>query len=162
LCADCGLIGLFPLDSELDLSGLPPREQGRAIYAANIGLMRSADLAIANLTPFRGPGADVGTALEVGFMVALGRPVLAYSNSAESYRARLQRYFGDRLQRRPDGVLVDPLGLAVEEFDMLDNLMLHGALNEGELFLHRAAPGEEYTDLAAFEECLKAACRLLP
>ena len=43
--------------------------------------MRSCDAAVANLTPFRGVSADAGTAFEVGFMRALGRPVLGYTNT---------------------------------------------------------------------------------
>lgn len=160
LCADYGLFGVFPLDGAVDLEGLPPRQQGRQIYAADVGLMRSCDVVIANLTPFRGPSADVGTAFELGFMTALGRTALAYSNSPRSYRARLEAHFDGRLGRRDDGQLADPQGLAVEDFDMVDNLMLGGALGEGDLFLHQAAPGMEFADLTAFELCVRAARRL--
>jgi nucleoside 2-deoxyribosyltransferase len=161
LCADLGLSGVFPLDAEIDLAGLAPREQGRAIYQADVGLMRRCDLIVANLTPFRGPSADVGTVFELGFMTALGKPVFAYSNSAQSFTSRLAATSPGGLHRRADGQLADDQGLAVEEFDMLDNLMLHGALAEGDLFLHQAAEGEELTDLTAFEACLKAARRLI-
>lgn len=157
ICAAHGLLGVFPLDGGLDLSDMQPRQQGRAIYGANVGLIRSCDLLIANLTPFRGPSADVGTAFELGFMAALGRPVLAYSNSAQSFRTRLAAHFHGDLRRRADGQLAAPDGLAVEDFDMLDNLMLHGALEEGGLFLQHAAPGQELTDLSAFCEAVKAA-----
>jgi nucleoside 2-deoxyribosyltransferase len=160
LCADHGLSGIFPLDGGLDLSGMQPREQGRAIYAANLRLIRSCDAMIANITPFRGPSADVGTAFEMGVMAALGRPLFANSNSPQSFRQRLEGHF--RLHRRPDGMLADPDNLAIEEFDMVDNLMLHGPLGEGDLFLHRAAEGEEFTDLTAFEQAVRAVARLRP
>ena len=46
--------------------------------------MRSCQLCIANLTPFRGVSMDSGTAYEVGFMRALGRPVLGTAESVET------------------------------------------------------------------------------
>ena len=52
------------------------------ISAGNEELIRSCRLLIANLTPFRGPSADVGTAYEIGFARALKLPVYAYSNVA--------------------------------------------------------------------------------
>ncbi|HLN23719.1 MAG TPA: nucleoside 2-deoxyribosyltransferase [Patescibacteria group bacterium] len=161
LCADHGLTGVYPLDNQLDLAGLSPRDQGRAIYRANLALIRSCDVMIANITPFRGPSADVGTAFEMGAMAALGRPVLAYSNSAQSFARRVEAHFSGRVHRRADGMLADSQGLAIEEFDMVDNLMLHGALEEGELFLHAAAPGMEFTDLTAFEDCVRVAARMV-
>ena len=128
------------------------------IYRADERLMRQCDLIIANLTPFRGPSADVGTAFELGFMTALGKPAFAYSNCAKSFTARLAGLHA--LHRRADGQLADEQGLAIEDFDMFDNLMLHGALGEGDLFLHQAAEGQELTDLTAFQACLTAARRL--
>ena len=53
--------------------------------------MRTCDLLIANLTPFRGVSTDAGTAFEVGFMRALGRPVLGYTNTIADYRERTER-----------------------------------------------------------------------
>ncbi|MFA7431885.1 MAG: nucleoside 2-deoxyribosyltransferase, partial [Rhodospirillaceae bacterium] len=50
ICARHGLTGVFPLDNVLDLSGLSPPEAGRAIFRANVALMRAADAVIANLT----------------------------------------------------------------------------------------------------------------
>lgn len=161
ICARHGLTGLFPLDTALSVDGLEPRQRGRAIYAANLRLIRSADAMIANLTPFRGPSADVGTAFEMGVMAALGRPVLAYSNSAKSFAHRVADHVAGRTHRRADGLLADPQGMAIEEFDMVDNLMLHGALPEGDLFLHAAAPGAELVDLTAFEDAVRAAARLI-
>ena len=45
-------------------------------------VMQDCDAMIVNLTPFRGPIADVGSAYEMGFMRALGRSIFAYSNMA--------------------------------------------------------------------------------
>lgn len=157
VCAQFNLTGVFPLDQNLTLDGLEPRRQGRVIYQSNIDLIRSCDLLIANLTPFRGPSADVGTAFELGFMAALGRPVLGYSNAAQSFRSRTESHYGHATHHRDDGQLAGPDDLAIEDFDMADNLMLHGALPEGGLFLHHATPSELYSDLTAFRQAVRAA-----
>jgi nucleoside 2-deoxyribosyltransferase len=108
MCAQHGLEGVFPLDAQLNLSGLPKPEQARRISEANEGLMRSCAGLIANLTPFRGVSMDAGTAFEVGFMRALGRPVLGYTNVVADYRARAEVYRsasrdrGLRRRREPD------------------------------------------------------------
>lgn len=162
LCEAVGLIGIFPLDGDVDLAGLSPRDRGRAIYRADVDMMKRCDLIIANLTPFRGPSADVGTAFELGYMTALGRPAFAYSNCAKPFAARLSALDPAGPHMRADGQLADARDIAIEDFDMADNLMLHGALGEGELFLHQALPGRELTDLTAFGACLRAARRLFP
>ena len=36
-------------------------------------MMDAADAIIANLTPFRGPGADAGTVYELGYMAGRGK-----------------------------------------------------------------------------------------
>lgn len=118
LCAEYGLQGHFPLDTELDLSGLSPYEAGIAIYRANIHLMDSADLLIANMTPFRGPSMDVGTAFEMGYMTARGKPVWGYTLDGRLYRDRVHQ----------PTLATDKNGDMVEQFDMAENLMMIGAI----------------------------------
>ena len=75
LCRARGFIGLYPLDGDVP-SFLHPLEAARVIYMANIEAIRAADFVMANLNDFRGPGEpDSGTAFEVGFAAALGKPV---------------------------------------------------------------------------------------
>src|SRR6476659_10126327 len=112
LAAEAGLEGAFPLDSQLDLAHLPPAKQARAISLANEGLMRSCDGIVANLTPFRGVSMDSGTAFEVGFMQALGRPMAGYTNVTPDYAARA-RAFRARGPLAMDGDLAD---LEIEDF----------------------------------------------
>lgn len=159
ICARHGLTGLFPLDNVLDLAGLSPPDAGRAIFRANVALMRAADAVIANLTPFRGPGCDPGTAFEVGFMHALGKPVFAYANTALSHADRVAAFYGGTLERRADGRLVDPEGLEVEDFGLTDNLMLDGAALDSGLFVTgQVDPVDSLTDLSLFSRCvIKAA-----
>jgi nucleoside 2-deoxyribosyltransferase len=140
---------------------IPPSEtkagMGLAISQVNEGMMRAADAVIANLTPFRGIAADVGTAFEVGFMCAQGKLVYAYTNVAEPHYARCSAYYGGRIHQTPDGRHRGPDGISIEDFDMADNLMLDGgiAARGGALVIGNAHPDRLYTDLAAFEECLR-------
>ena len=72
-----GVTGLYPLDNRVDLAAPDASLQ---IFRANEAMMAVADTIIANLTPFRGPGADPGTVYELGDMAARGKFCLAYSN----------------------------------------------------------------------------------
>jgi nucleoside 2-deoxyribosyltransferase len=159
LAREAGFEGLFPLDQQLDLAGLPRLEQARRISLANEALMRSADLLIANLTPFRGVSMDAGTAFEVGFMRALGRPVLGYTNVAGDYRRRAEAF---RRRGIPTGDSDAP-GVEIEDFGMAENLMIAVAILEsgGTVVEGAAAAGAEMTDLAAFGQSLGEARRLL-
>jgi nucleoside deoxyribosyltransferase len=59
-------------------AGLSGPDTAQWIYEANVALIRRADIVMANLDDFRGPGEpDSGTAFEVGFAVALQKPVWA-------------------------------------------------------------------------------------
>jgi nucleoside 2-deoxyribosyltransferase len=152
LCARHGIQGCFPLDNETDLAGLSGRDAALAIYRANIRLIESCDLLIANLTPFRGVSADPGTVFELGYMTALGRPVAAYSLDDRSY---LDRVCGAGLGDADTAT--DPDGQMIEDFGLSDNLMLGGALASGaDHFVLQAGDPRRIEDhLVAFEACLK-------
>ena len=140
------------------------RARGVAISRVNEGMMREADLIVANLTPFRGISADVGTVFELGFMAGLGRPVYAYSNSDRGYFERaLHDYYGGASVKRPDGATAGPDGMSIEDFDMADNLMLDGGIeSRGGVFVRRSVPEiERSTSLEAFEACLAIAAQRL-
>lgn len=121
LCSALGLEGVYPMDAGLDLSQYSKQAGARAIYEANIRLIRSCDGIIADMQPFRGPGMDGGTAFEMGFAKALGLPVVGYG-STDMYLERTRQFYG-RLQR-VDAHDVDNAGLTVEDFDLPDNLMM--------------------------------------
>lgn len=121
-CAAVGLEGLFPLDASLSPGpGEPPQAFAARIRAANLDLIRSAQGVIANVSPFRGPSADDGTAYEMGFATALGLPVFPWSDDVrpllERTRVRLP------LTRDADGWR-DAETMLVEEFGLPVNLML--------------------------------------
>lgn len=159
LAAGFGFEGVFPLDASLDLNRLSKREQARLISTSNEDLMRSCDALIANLTPFRGASADSGTAFEVGFMRALARPVLGYTNCPDDYVPRAEAV--RRLPPLPfdaDGPAVE-----IESFDLAENLMIEIAIEASgsRLFRHAAPTSQRMTDLTAFRLCLDEARRLL-
>lgn len=130
---------------------------GHAISRVNEGMMNEAHAIIANLTPFRGEWADVGTVFELGYMCALGKMVAAYSNVADDHYQRLLRYYGNIITTDDAGYKRGPDGLSLEDFDMADNLMLDGGVERrgGIVALHDAAKDQLYYDLTAFEACLK-------
>ncbi len=73
LCRQYGLTGLYPLDNVDDAAG----DVSLRIFRGNEAMMAEADAIIANLTPFRGPGADPGTVYELGYMAGAASFALA-------------------------------------------------------------------------------------
>lgn len=157
LCAQYGFRGVAPIDDSPDLAALSPVDQGVAIYRALVPQMQACGAVIANMTPFRGVSMDVGTAFEMGFMAALGKPVLGYSHVVASYAERAAAYYREAAVR-PDAYTG---GTSIESFDMPDNLMMVSAvLGAGfEVATAAVAPGEELTSLAGFAMCLQALAR---
>lgn len=139
------------------------KARGLAISAIDERLMLSSDLIIANLTPFRGISADVGTAFELGFMCARGCPAFAFSNSVKSHFDRARSYYRGAVQIDSGGQHRGADGLAIEDFEMIDNLMLHGAVEarDGIIVTRDVDPDRIFLDLTAFEECLAIAARKL-
>jgi nucleoside 2-deoxyribosyltransferase len=157
LCLRHGLSGLYPLDNAVDLKA---KDASLRIFRGNETMMIAADAIIANLTPFRGPGADAGTVYELGFMAGRGKLCLGYSNDPSCYADRVRKFTDVKLR---DGGLVDAQGLTVEDFGMADNLMMMHALDlHGcALVTPRQAPADIWHDLAAFETCVRMAAERL-
>ena len=117
LCADAGFEGLYPLDNTLP-EHLGHGERAAWIYAANLDLIRRADLVMANIDDFRGPGEpDSGTAFEIGFAVALGKGVWGYTTDTGTLIDRVPA------TPSPDGPLCER-GFLVEDFGLSKNLMI--------------------------------------
>jgi nucleoside 2-deoxyribosyltransferase len=157
LCARHGLTGLYPLDNVVDAAA---KDASLRIFSGNEAMMAEADAIIANLTPFRGPGADAGTVYELGYMAGCGKLCLGYSNDPASYVDRVRRFTS---VTSGDGRLIDAVGLTVEDFGLNDNLMMIHALD-----LHGCAlvtpqqkPADIWHDLTAFETCVRLAAEKL-
>jgi nucleoside 2-deoxyribosyltransferase len=138
-------------------------ERGLAISRAMERVMRTCDAMIVNLTPFRGPSADVGSAYEMGFMRALDRPIFAYTNDDRAFHDRVRAFCGGAVRERLTGVHEDGDGMAIESFALRDNLMLEGGViaSGGCLVAAPAVHIERYSSLAAFERCVSTAAGLL-
>jgi nucleoside 2-deoxyribosyltransferase len=167
ICDRHGLEGKYPLDAQFDPGDLTLAERAYAIARANEGLIGECDAVIANLTPFRGPGADTGTAYEVGYARGRGMPVFGYSNHHLSFFDRVRKFNAKPLKHRPGSeptmAFEDGDRMGVEQFGLADNLMVIGAIHEsgGAIVLGRTKRRDRYTDLAAFEDCVKHAAELL-
>ena len=107
-----GIVGLFPLDKEIDL-GPNKYTNGRSIALANVEMIKSCDAVLANLEPFRGPSADIGTVWECAYAKGLGKIVVGYGMGSD-YRFNV-------IGKIPHD------GMMVEDFCVWDNIMLvHG------------------------------------
>ena len=151
-----GLIPVSPGDFVI-----PPqptkREFGHAISKIDEDMMDSADAIIANLTPYRGISADTGTCYELGYMCAQKKLAYAYTNVATNHRQRIIDHYRGEVALDTHGRLRGADGLAVEDVDMIDNLMMQGGVERrgGVVISHAAAADALYTDTTAFEECLR-------
>jgi nucleoside 2-deoxyribosyltransferase len=157
ICAKYGIEGRAPLDEGNNQSAsLPEAELWPAIYAKVLRMMRECDIIVANLTPFRGASADAGTLVEVGWFLGQNKPVFGYSNSAEPFLLRSQRYLS---------AFPDPLpGIAVEGFGLADNLMIDGAVRYGgslPLTLPEDGVSRAFDALDIFERCVANAAEAL-
>jgi nucleoside 2-deoxyribosyltransferase len=164
ICERHGLVGVFPGDEEDALDrALSLGERALAISRAIERVMQGCDGMIANLTPFRGPSADVGVAYEMGFMRALGRPIFGYTNDGRLFLERVTAFCGGDVRLRPTGEHEDADGMVVEPFELYDNLMLVGGIVASgcSIITETIGHAERFTSLAAFERCVAYAAGLL-
>jgi nucleoside 2-deoxyribosyltransferase len=158
LCAQFGFEGLFPFDNEVK-PGAGGERIDTLIYRANEDMIRHADLGICNLTPFRGPSADVGTVFELGLLVGLGKRVFGYTNVSDDFLDRLKRSAAANFDPASD-VWRDASGMTIENFGNADNLMIDNALTDHgghPMVRHQAPAGSLFEDLTGFEMCLRLA-----
>ena len=106
LCRREGHEALIPLDGR--------KTEAVGIYRNNLRLISEADAVLANLNPFRGSEPDSGTCVEIGYALALGKPVIGYADDLRPMRERLDANADCR----------DTGGWAVEDFGLALNLML--------------------------------------
>ncbi len=105
------------------------------IFTQTRALIESCDLLVANISPFRGPSLEAGTALEIGIMLGLAKPVIGYSLNSDTYAERLMRLhdiFELPLNESGD-VLEAPDGLLVEDFGLAEGGLISGAVQSGKI-----------------------------
>ena len=144
LCEQYGFTGLHPMDNNVDLEDSSMRTATK-IYRSDIGQIRVCDIVVANCNAFRGALIDDGTAYELGYGNALGKPTYGYIDrlipATEYVQSRCS------FTTLADGRQVDEDGfLLVDDFGTSINLMMQcGMLDSG----GRLVEGD-------FEGCLKA------
>jgi nucleoside 2-deoxyribosyltransferase len=145
ICAAHGLEGRYPGEG-IDLSALPVDAHARALFEGCVAMMDRCVAGLANLTPFRGPSADVGTAFEMGYLFGRGFPVFGYTAHVDDYASRV----------RDDVLLVEAFGLA-------DNLMLEGPMMRRDRMIVRVAEDGRWPTAAfgAFEIAVRLAAHEL-
>jgi nucleoside 2-deoxyribosyltransferase len=136
ICARHGLEGVSPLDNQVELAGhAPGKPLALAIVTADIALMHSLDAGIFCLDGFRrSPEMDPGTAFEIGYMHALGKPLVGWTRDPLLYPDRVAAFFstvfGQALKQTApgaagatSGVLRDPDGILVHSEGCYQNAM---------------------------------------
>ena len=141
ICARHGLEGIAPLDNQIGVEG---EEPGKAlnvkIARADFEAMHNVEGGIFCLDPLRrSPEMDVGTAVEIGYMKALGLPMAGWSSDPRNYHDKVSDYFETLFGRSltstapnatggTSGLTRDPDGMLVHSEGMLQNLMAHGGI----------------------------------
>lgn len=168
ICAARGLVGVSPLDAEWTSAAPALTPSGsdhgpaRRIARGNEALIRACVAVIANLTPFRGPSADPGTAFELGFARALGLKLFGYSTVGRPFLDRTLAWAGGTARQAAEDWR-DADGMLIESFGLHDNLMLDCGITEsgGVMLAEDRLPAERWSDLSVFARCVRAAAEAL-
>jgi nucleoside 2-deoxyribosyltransferase len=149
ICLAYNLDARFPLDKQPRTTTALPKDKAMGIFATCMKMMSECDLVIANMTPFRGVSMDVGTAVEIGYMHALGKPVFGYTNVTDDYADRVR-------------AAALAAGEEVEDFGFADNLMCECPVLYGGTDVVRwsvGGDGDVLTALGGFEKCVRRAAQ---
>lgn len=128
ICVRHGLQGYAPADNQLGLEGASPgKETAAKIVAADFDLMDKLDGAVFCLNPFRrSTEMDPGTAVEIGYMKALKKPMAGWTTDGRPYPEKVRTFFKNESmaktsanpkggtsgsERDPDGILIHSEGL---------------------------------------------------
>ena len=125
VCAALGLEALVPVDA--------PNATAETIFKGNVALIDAVDGVIANIVPFRGPHCDVGTAWEMAYATAKGKPVFAYSSDPRPLIARIPGVGADGH---------DAEGVLAEDFGLAENLMIAVPVQGGKVHASFEAAAE--------------------
>lgn len=138
ICAEYDIEGLAPFDGQEDVKELPAgRDKLMTIARADRALMDHCDAGIFCLDPFRrAPDMDAGTAVEIGYMHALGKPLEGYTVDGRDYPEKVADYW-QRAWQQPlseitgddelsSGGWRDADGTLAHSEGMVQNLMVEG------------------------------------
>ena len=138
LCQAVGVVGIAPLDNQIGLEGLPPgKDLLERIVRADIALMDTLEAAVFCLDGFRrAPEMDAGTAFEIGYMKALGKPIAGWTSDTRPYPKRVTDFFRATFNAGVEqtvagsaggmsGSLRDTDGILVHSEGCVQNAMVH-------------------------------------
>lgn len=117
-----GFIGIPPLDSgvELEDAEVNTAQGAYKIFIANIHLINQCDVVFANLTPFRGPSIDDGTAFEIGYAFSKGKTIYGYRQDIDKTLKQLtEESFHEYLDEEYP---------VIEDFKLGSNLMIEQSI----------------------------------
>lgn len=128
LCEQYGFIGLHSMAVDVDLSD-QSLACARRLYRGLISMIKECDIVVANCNDFRGVLMDDGTAYEIGYGNALGKPAYGYIEILDSVSERTRTLYPCR--QLGDGKTVDQEGyLVTEDFGTSINLMMQCGMIE--------------------------------
>lgn len=143
VCRRYGFIPLHPMDNNLDL-GNKDLETAMRIYRGDVEQVENCDVVVANCNSFRGVCMDDGTAYELGYGNALGKPSYGYIERLGSLVERTKLLypnhpFNGNIHIDKDGyLLIDDFGTSINLMMQCGMQFRGGKLVEGN-----------------FEECLR-------
>ncbi|WBW74921.1 nucleoside 2-deoxyribosyltransferase [Schizosaccharomyces osmophilus] len=136
ICRQVGVVGMAPFDGQEEVEDMEPGiATSLAIATLDRNLMDVCDAGIFCLDPFRrAPDMDPGTAVELGYMSAQGKPLAGFTVDGRTYPDKVQAYrknaWDDELVPRASkggsGSLEDADGLIVHSEGMVQNVMVEG------------------------------------
>lgn len=168
ICAEVGLEGVPPLDGQIDWTIEPALKLNMAIAEADRDLMDMCEAGLFCLDGFRrSPDMDPGTAVEIGYMFAQGKPLYGYTVDKQHYPEKvatyMERAWGTKLRQRESevdgagGLLEDEDGMLVHSDGMVQNAMCEGFIRlsggsvcgEDDFFKAAKAAASELASLVA-------------
>ncbi len=165
VCEDLGFKALIPFDNESDsesnneLDGKIEKNNNRSvaeeIFKKNLSLMSESDGLIANISSFRGPSMDSGTAFEIGFFYALKKPIVLFSCDETLFLEKVMGWSKD--VRKINGHYFDVNNHAIENFGFSENLMIHLSTVKCNIILKSdyISKGEFVDDDLVFEKAVR-------
>lgn len=152
ICERHGMEGIAPLDNQIGLEGIKPgKDLILKIVQADFDLMDEFDGGVFCLDPFRrSTEMDPGTAVEIGYMKALKKPMSGWTTDMRLYPNKIRDHFDSLYSQQltatmsndkggTSGLFRDSDGILVHSHGMYQNGMTQGGieLSGGKVFAAR-------------------------
>ena len=165
ICAAHGLEGVAPIDNQLELAGFRPgKALIRKIVKADIALMNQMDAGMFCIDPFRrAPDMDPGTAFEIGYMHAQGKPLCGWTEDGRLYPAKVEAYFKDVFGEKLHVTKANPKGGTSGGKRDPDDILVHsqGCVQNGMMHIGIELSGGKVCADRDWRKAFAAACKQL-